>query len=158
MSVLVKRAKLQDAKSLVTVQIKAFHHDSLLYPEIEVGGPPGYDSVPVMEEKITTHDCYKIMDNTQIIGGIVIFNEGNGHFHLDLIFIAPEFHNRGIGTQALQFIEAKYPATKWTLDTPAWAVRNRHFYEKFGYIKVDEFENDDTPLIAYEKHIPNPKS
>ena len=158
MLVLFKDAELEDAKTLVAVQIAAFHHDSVLYPEIEIGGPPGYDSVSVMEEKITENECYKIIANRQIIGGIVLFNKGEGHYHLDLIFIAPVFHNRGIGTQAMHFLEGKYPARKWTLDTPAWAVRNIHFYEKFDYIKVGEFEDDSTPLIAYEKHIPGDES
>lgn len=155
MTVIIKRAELQDAKALVTVQIAAFHHDSVLYPDIEIGGPPGYDSVLVMEEKINRHECYKIIKEKHIIGGIVVFDKGNGHFHLDLLFIAPDFHNRGIGKKAMQFIESKYQATKWTLDTPKWAVRNIHFYEKFGYVKVREFEDDGTPLISYEKPIPN---
>lgn len=153
-SVSIKRAKIQDAKALIKAQIEAFHHDSVLYPEIEVGGPPGYDSIDVMREKITDNETYKIMSDKQLIGGIVIFNKGNGHYHLDLIFIVPEFHNRGIGTKAMRFIEDTFSATKWTLDTPAWAVRNIHFYEKLGYVKVDEFEDDGTPLIVYEKHIP----
>lgn len=52
----------------------------------------------------------------------------------------------------MQFIESKYYATKWTLDTPAWAVRNIHFYEKLGYVKIHTYtEEDGTPLISYEK-------
>lgn len=153
MAVLFKRAKAQDAKRLVEVQIAAFHHDSVLYPDIGIGGPPGYDSIDVMRGKIAQHECYKIIDDGQIIGGAVVFNNGNGHYHLDILFIAPDFQNRGIGTRAMQFIERQFPAARWTLDTPAWAVRNIHFYERLGYARVDEFEDDGTPLIAYEKRI-----
>jgi len=92
-------------------------------------------------------------DAGQIIGGMVVVDQGQGHFHLDLIFIDPTHHNRGIGTQALQFIEQRYPATKWTLNTPTWAIRNQHFYEKFGYVKVGEDVLPDITLIVYEKHI-----
>ena len=142
-------AKQDDAEALVKIAVEAFHHDSVLYPGIEIGGPPGYDSVPVMEEKINCHECYKIVEEKRII---VVFDKGNGHFHLDLIFNAPDFHSRGIGTKAMQFIESKYSATKWRLDTPTWAVRNIHFYEKVGYVKIHTFtEEDGTPLIAYEK-------
>jgi GNAT superfamily N-acetyltransferase len=153
MSVLFKRAETNDADELVRVMVKAFHHDSILYPEIAIGGPPDYDSPSVMRQKIVENECYKIIDGEYIIGGIALLIKGNGHYHLDLIFIAPNYHNRGIGTKAIQFIEYTYPATRWTLDTPAWAVRNIHFYEKLGYVKVGEFEDDGTALIAYEKRI-----
>lgn len=80
---------------------------------------------------------------------------GEGHYHLGVIFIDPAYHNQGIGTQAMHFIEKTYLAKRWTLDTPKYAIRNQHFYEKFAYIKVREFEpDDDITLIAYEKLIP----
>ena len=153
MAISIERAELQDAQALVDVAIAAFHYDSVLYPQIEVGGPPGYDAPDAMRQKIAEDECYKIVEGEHIIGGIVILGRGEGHYHLDLIYIAPEHHNRGLGTQAMQFIETAYAATRWTLDTPAWAVRNIHFYEKIGYIKVGEFEDGDTPLIAFEKRI-----
>jgi GNAT superfamily N-acetyltransferase len=151
--VVFKRAELHDAEALVRVAVAAFHQDAILYPGIDLGGPPGYDSAAVMRRKIAEDECYKIVEGERIIGGIVVFVRGNGHYHLDLIFISPDYHNRGIGTQALQFIEDTYSATQWTLDTPTWAIRNIHFYEKLGYVKVGEFEDDDTTLIAYEKCI-----
>ena len=45
MQLTITRATEADAEALVQVQIAAFHHDSVLYPEVEPGGPPGYDSV-----------------------------------------------------------------------------------------------------------------
>jgi GNAT superfamily N-acetyltransferase len=135
------------------VQIAAFHDDARLYPGVEIGGPPGYDSVEVMRQKIQTDECYKIVYEGQIIGGIIVFDQGQGHFHLDVIDIDPAYHNRGIGTLAMQFIERTYPATKWTLDTPTYAVRNQHFYEKFGYVMVGEAAHDGITLIAYEKRV-----
>ncbi len=98
--------------------------------------------------------CHKIVSAGQIIGGIVVMDEGEGHYHLDLLFIDPTYHNQGIGTQAMQFIETRYPARKWTLDTPVYAVRNQHFYEKFGYVRAGEVDHeDDVPLFRYEKVV-----
>ena len=77
----------------------------------------------------------------------------DGHYHLDLLFISPDHHNRGIGTQAMQFVGDAYSATRWTLDTPIWTIRNIRFYEKLGYVRVGEVEDDDTTLIMYEKLI-----
>ena len=54
-----------------------------------------------------------------------------------------------------KFLEAKFPTVrKWTLNTPAWAHRNRHFYEKLGYVKVhEETLEDGGILVFYEKTI-----
>jgi GNAT superfamily N-acetyltransferase len=154
MPITIARATEADAEALVQVQIAAFHHDSILYPEVAIGGPPGYDSVPHTLQKIREDECYVITADERCIGGMVVFVLGDGHYHLDLIFLDPVYHDRGIGTQAMRFLEQTYPAQRWTLDTPQWAIRNRHFYEKLGYVKVREFvEADGTPLIAYEKRI-----
>ena len=70
---------------------------------------------------------------------------------LDVIYVTPEQHGRGIGTRAMRFVEGAHRATRWTLDTPSWAVRNQHFYEKLGYAKVGETVYPDITLFAYEK-------
>ena len=143
-----------DAEALVKVQIAAFHDDARLYPGVELGGPPGYDSVEVMLRKIREDKCYKIVYDGQIIGGIIVVDQGQGHFHLDVLDVDPAYHNRGIGTQAMQFIERTYPAAQiWTLNTPGYALRNQHFYEKFGYVKVGEAPFEDFILFDYEKKI-----
>lgn len=147
-------ARPDDAAEMVQIQIAAFHYDSVLYPEVELGGPPGYDSVTDLLAKIARHDCYKIVHAGQLVGGIVVWIDEAERYHLDVIFIAPTAQNHGIGTQAIHFLEARYPAaTRWTLDTPRWAIRNRHFYEKLGYVSAREYDDNGFPLIAYEKRI-----
>ena len=153
MNVTFERATPADAESLVKVQVAAFHDDARMYPDVELGGPPGYDSVDVMLRKIREAEVYKIVREGRIIGGIIIYIEGNGHYHVDVLDIDPAYHNRGIGTQAMQFIERTYPAKKWTLNTPGYAIRNQHFYEKLGYVKVGEAPFDGFILLDYEKKI-----
>jgi len=153
MNVTIERATPADAEALVKVQIAAFHDDTRLYPGVGLGGPPGYDSVAVMLQKIQDDECYKIVYDGHIVGGIVVFDQGEGHFHLDVIDVDPAYHNRGIGSQAMQFLEQTYPAQKWTLHTPGYALRNQHFYEKFGYVKVGEELYDGFLLFAYEKQL-----
>jgi GNAT superfamily N-acetyltransferase len=103
---------------------------------------------------------YKILDDKRIIGGFIVFNQGGGVCHLGRIYLDPDFQDRGIGGQAIEFIEKLFPAAKkWTLDTPSWAVRNHHFYEKHGYVKVGEQPlGPDMVLFLYEKVIYSPKS
>ncbi len=153
MTITIERATPADVPALVAAQVAAFDSDADTYPGIERGGPPGYDSQSVMLEKVAYHLSYKIMEDARCIGGIVISTMGRGRYHLDSIFLDPAYHNRGIGTQAMQFIQTTHPATRWTLDTPLYAVRNHHFYEKLGFVRVGEYIYAGFALISYEKHI-----
>ena len=154
MNIAFERAAPADAEALVAAQIAAFQYDSVLYPDVEIGGPPGYDSVEDMRRKMAEGQCYKMVNAGRIIGGIVVFDKGQGHIYVGRIYIDPAYHNRGIGTQAIQFLEQTYPAaTLWSLDTPVWAVRNQHFYEKLGYVKVGEEVLPDITLIQYQKRM-----
>lgn len=155
MNITFEQATPADAEQLTHLQVLAFHEDANLYPGVEIGGPPGYDSVAVTLEKIAEDDYYKILADGQIVGGIVIFDRGEGHLHLDIIYIDPAHHNHGIGSKAMLFLEQTYPqATRWTLDTPAYAIRNHHFYEKFGYVRGEEsVEHGGIVLYAYEKIV-----
>ena len=61
--------------------------------------------------------------------------------------------NNGFGTQAMGFIERTFPATVWTLDTPTFATRKQHFYEKLAFVRVGETVFPDITLIQYEKRL-----
>ena len=143
-----------DAPALVAVQVAAFHSDSDIYPNIELGGPPGYDSVDTMLKKIAEDECYTITLDGKCVGGIILYETSANHYHLDVIVVDPALHGQGIGTHAMRFIEQQHPNAHWTLDTPTWATRNHHFYEKLGYVITGEhsYEGDDTPLYRYEKY------
>lgn len=156
MKIQFEKATPDDAQTLMDIQIRTFHHDNTLYPDepMAVGGPPDYDSLAVMLDDIEKHICYKIVLDSIIIGGITIFYRGEGHYHLHIIHIDPSYQGKGIGSQAMKFIELAHPATKWTLDTPAYAIRNHHFYQKLGYIKVgQQTEDNGFVLWNYEKNI-----
>jgi GNAT superfamily N-acetyltransferase len=146
-------AAVADAEALVAVQVAAFHSNGLAYPADWTGGPPGYDSVEDAVGKMTRDAYYKIVSDGRIIGGIVVFDRGQGHFHLDVIYVDPGRHGHGIGTQAMRFIERAHRASTWTLETPSWHVRNQRFYEKLGYVKVGETVYPDITLFAYEKRV-----
>jgi GNAT superfamily N-acetyltransferase len=150
----VERASDADAEALLTAQIAAFNHDDVLYG-VGLGGPPGYDQIDSVREKLRDEGYYKVVYDGQIVGGIGLVDEGD-HVHIDVLYVHPDYHNLGIGTRVMRFIEQAYPnATRWTLNTPTYAVRNQHFYEKFGYVRTGEFflEGDGITLIDYEKRV-----
>jgi GNAT superfamily N-acetyltransferase len=153
MNINFEQATPADAEGLVKVQISAFHDDARLHPGVEIGGPDGYDSVEAMLAKIARGECHKISLDGEIIGGITVIDQGAGHFHLDVLVIDPAHHNKGFGTQAMEFIEQTFPATVWTLDTPTFATSNQHFYESLGFVRVGETVFTDITLIQYEKRL-----
>jgi ribosomal protein S18 acetylase RimI-like enzyme len=151
MNIDFEQATPADAEALVEVQIAAFHDDARLHPGVPMGGPPGYDSVQRMLATIDRGECHKISLDGEIIGGIIVIDQGAGHFHLDVLVVDPAHHNQGIGTEAMAFIERTFPAKFWTLDTPTFATRNQHFYERLGFVRVGETVFTDITLIQYEK-------
>jgi GNAT superfamily N-acetyltransferase len=153
MTITFERATADDAQEMFDIQHAAFRNDAVIYPGVPADGPSLFDSVARVIKKIEKDDYYKIVYEGQSIGGIVIDNRGEGHFHLDLIYLDPVYHGQGIGTQAMQFIERTYRAAKWTLHTPLYATRNHRFYENFGYVKIGEEHYPGISLILYEKRM-----
>ena len=84
---------------------------------------------------------YRIMLNGEKVGGAIVkIDEKTQHNHLELFFVTPNKHSKGIGYGAWQQIEALYPKTKiWETCTPYFEKRNIHFYVNKCGFKIDEF-------------------
>lgn len=136
MIVTFTKARVQDAKALALVSWQAFDHD-VHYGARQKGGPPGYRSEGWHKKVMRSAHVYKITHELRVIGGLVIFPQQHGRYELGRIFIHPDYQNQGVGAQAIHFLEETYPhARQWTLGTPEWNGRNRHFYEKMGYVLI----------------------
>lgn len=152
--ILFKKAQFRDAKALALVSRHAFD-DDVNYGAPGPGGPPGYKSDRWQSKMMRLGTYYKILRDERIIGGIIVFLKGAGHYELGRIFLEPEFQNQGIGKLAFDFLWQEFPfALKWTLGTPAWNLRNQHFYKKMGFVVVGKdgpdgvlFEKQMTPAI-----------
>ena len=86
---------------------------------------------------------YAIYDNDEKVGGIAIRTDGENQCNwLDLFYIYPDKHRKGLGADIWQAIEQKYPETKvWRLITPYFEKRNIHFYVNKCGFKIVEFFN-----------------
>ena len=72
--------------------------------------------------------AYRIMKDEKPVGGIVIRTEYD-HGELELLFVSPYAHNRGIGYAAWCALEEMHPEiTVWETVTPYFEKRNIHFY------------------------------
>lgn len=152
----IDKATLEDVERLTEIQTRTFDDDNKLKPPgCSLEGPPGYDSVSWNAGWIAKTPYYKILFAGQIVGGIIVFELQKGHYELGRIYVDPDFQNRGIGQQAVKLMFGLFPeAERWTLGTPSWAIRNQHFYEKMGFVKVGETQVDPHlgwSGIEYEK-------
>ena len=97
-------------------------------------------------------------DGIKAGGAAIKVDDMTGHNSLELFYVYPEYHGRGVGYQIWQGIERLYPITKvWRLVTPYFEKRNIHFYiNKCGF-KIVEFFNKahcdlNRPLTGVDYH------
>ena len=95
-----------------------------------------------IEESIDGGAAYRIREDGRIVGGLVLkIDKATQRNHLDLLFVTPNAHSKGIGYAAWQEVERLYPETKvWETCTPYFETRNIHFYvNKCGFHIVEFF-------------------
>jgi ribosomal protein S18 acetylase RimI-like enzyme len=149
-----EKATEGDIPELMKIMKKAFDDEAIRFKgNPEGGGPPGYDDGSFLMKWGFTGDgqnssgsLYKILVETEkaekLVGAFIVFigeKDGSpGDNTLGTIFVDPEWQDRGIGSQAMQYLLATFPAKRWVLGTPEWATRNHHFYEKNSFTKIRE--------------------
>jgi len=145
-----RKARPSDAAALAQASERAFHSD-IEVGAPGIGGPPGYNSAAWQAKMMRIGEYYTILADEKIVGGIIVFRKETRQYELGRIFVDPDFQNQGIGTQAFAFLWATYPlAKRWTLGTPAWNRRTRHFYKKVGFVEIGADEHDG---ILFERRI-----
>lgn len=94
---------------------------------------------------------FKITDRSKLMGGMVLSKEHRNCIAIRSLFIHPDFQNRGFGTEALRFLERRFPGMVWVLQTPVWAERNIRFYLNNGYQITGKMKPDLIELYTFEK-------
>lgn len=78
--------------------------------------------------------AYRVLDEGKPVGGIIInIDEDKGN--LEIFFVNPSCHSKGIGQSAWREIERTHSNIKiWETVTPCFEKRNIHFYvNKLGF-------------------------
>ncbi|HUS77270.1 MAG TPA: GNAT family N-acetyltransferase [Patescibacteria group bacterium] len=126
----------EDAEVLADISKRAFDTDVDVGAPNPEGGPPGYDDPEFQVSVMNYLDCYKVMLDDEVVGGLYV-GPGEEHRVMERIFVDPNQHRRGIGTRAMELVHGMYPVVKlWSLGTPEWNVRTKEFYERLGYVQV----------------------
>jgi GNAT superfamily N-acetyltransferase len=148
--IVFRKARAQDARALAEASKRAFHSD-VDCGAPGPGGPPGYDSPQWQRRMMGIGDYYTILFEERVVGGFIVFRKAPREYELGRIFVDPDFQNQGIGAQAFEFLWQAYPlAKRWTLGTPAWNRRTRHFYKKVGFEEIGEDAHEG---ILFERRM-----
>lgn len=95
-----------------------------------------------INDSIDSGTAYRIVQNGKKVGGTVVRVSGT-HGDLDLLFVSPHAHSKGIGYRAWCEIEKLYPNVKvWETVTPYFEKRNIHFYVNRCGFHIVEFYNE----------------
>lgn len=108
---------------LTKIMERAFDEDTRIHLGKEKGGPDGYDNGDFLRKWGLHKDAssYCIFLNEQLIGGVILWINGDHNNFLGNIFIDPSYENQGLGTKVWNMIEELYPATKtWNTETPVF--------------------------------------
>ena len=98
-----------------------------------------------IEASIDGGEAYRIIQDGQPVGGVVIKVEGE-RGNLELLFVSPKVHSKGIGYAAWCAVEKLHPEVKvWETVTPYFEKRNIHFYVNRCGFRIVEFFNSHHP-------------
>ena len=86
-------------------------------------------------------ETYRIVVDGKKVGGVILkINKETNHNELEILFVSPDEHTKGIGYGAWQAVETLHPETEvWETCTPYFEKRNIHFYVNKCGFKIDEF-------------------
>ena len=86
-------------------------------------------------------ETYRIVNDGKNVGGVILkINKETNHNELEILFVNPDEHSKGIGYGAWLAVEALHPETEvWETCTPYFEKRNIHFYVNKCGFKIDEF-------------------
>lgn len=98
-----------------------------------------------IEASIDGGEAYRIMQDGQPVGGVIIKVDGE-HGDLDILFVSPRVHSKGIGYAAWCAVERLHSEVRvWETVTPYFEKRNIHFYVNRCGFHIVEFYNSRHP-------------
>ena len=88
-------------------------------------------------------ETYRIVQDGKHVGGVVLsIDKKTQKGELELLFVSPDAHSRGIGQAAWKAVENLHPEIRvWETITPYFEKRNIHFYVNCCGFQIVEFWN-----------------
>ncbi len=85
-------------------------------------------------------ETYRIVCDGIVVGGLILqIDQQHAKGELEILFVNPEAHSKGIGQAAWKAVEAMHPEIRvWETITPYFEKRNIHFYvNRLGFHIVE---------------------
>ena len=102
-------------------------------------------SKETIEQSIDGGEAYRIVEDGEKVGGLILRVDGEKG-DLDILFVTPKAHSKGIGYAAWCEVEKLHPEVKvWETVTPYFETRNIHFYVNRCGFHIVEFYNSHHP-------------
>lgn len=145
LTVYLEPLKNDDEENFIKVNQKSFNYGAL--EEFGLRNNNFEEEGQIISRKtiaksIKEGKAFNIIHNDEIVGGVVI-NIKKDRGYLELLFIKPTAHNKGLGYATWCAIEKSYPEVKvWETMTPYFEKRNIHFYVNRCGFHIVEFFND----------------
>jgi len=153
MNITLRKATLDDAELIHSMQIKAFKPLLDQYQDYDYS--PGAETLERTRYRIQLPiaDHWLILLDAMPIGAIGVGRYENA-LKLKRLFILPEYQNCGYAQQAVRLAEAQYPSgVRWELDTILQEEKLCHLYEKLGYRRTGQIKpiKEGMDLVFFEK-------
>ena len=98
-----------------------------------------------IESSIDGGEAYRILLDGEKVGGVVLKVDG-ARGDLELLFVSPRIHSKGVGYAAWCAVERLHPEVRvWETVTPYFEQRNIHFYVNRCGFHIVEFFNAHHP-------------
>ena len=98
-----------------------------------------------IEQSIDNGEAYRIVLDGKPVGGVIIKVDGD-RGDLEILFVSPRVHSKGIGYAAWCAVEKLHPEVRvWETVTPYFEKRNIHFYVNRCGFHIVEFFNSHHP-------------
>ncbi len=98
-----------------------------------------------IERSIDGGEAYRILLDGEKAGGVVLKVDG-ARGDLELLFVSPRIHSKGVGYAAWCAVEQLHPEVRvWETVTPYFEQRNIHFYVNRCGFHIVEFFNAHHP-------------
>ena len=88
-------------------------------------------------------ETYRIVCDGNVVGGLILqIDRQHAKGELEILFVNPEAHSKGIGQAAWKAVESMHPEIRvWETITPYFEKRNIHFYVNRLGFHIVEFWN-----------------
>ena len=142
-----REAAIDDARLLVDIYNASFFDDFKRF-----GACPGYGkTIEMMEESIRLYSKHIILCDNEPVGCVSCHTNGQQEYEIGCLCVIPEYQGKGIGTQAVRFVQGYYDDWKrLTLVTPLYKRENIRFYtEKCGFHTVSTERDGNTELVRF---------